>query len=186
VLLEPEKVQRYLERRFSGPVRVLSLAVLGHEPGADPLRLPRHVRSLDIGGFSKDGSLISVGDIEEFFTLHEFVQGEGYNRDRNGCVREGPCEEDASALRAATPCSSRRSQRSGKLCTGVLGAGPPSTDRDRGSDAVSRRPFAANRRMSIVPREPDRTYPTRSRLCDDGRGRHGDRDAHNSQRPRLV
>jgi hypothetical protein len=38
VLLEPGKVQRYLERRLSGPVRVLSLSVLGHGPDVDPLK----------------------------------------------------------------------------------------------------------------------------------------------------
>ena len=44
-------------------------------------RLPRHVRSLDVGGFSKEGSLVSVGNVEEFFILNEFVSGEGYYRD---------------------------------------------------------------------------------------------------------
>jgi hypothetical protein len=131
--LDPVKIRQYLERRDGGPVRVVNLSILGHEPGADALkaygygvpvkveyelsgerhvavletvtpgpfghehmadraqillwshsafnRLPRHVRSLDVGGFSKDGSLRSVGDVEEFFVLNEFVEGEGYNRD---------------------------------------------------------------------------------------------------------
>jgi aminoglycoside phosphotransferase (APT) family kinase protein len=43
--------------------------------------LPRHVRSLDVGGFARDGSLVSVGDVEEFFILNEFARGDGYNRD---------------------------------------------------------------------------------------------------------
>src|ERR1700758_4578825 len=36
--LDEGNVQRYLERRFAGSVRVLGLSVLGHEPGADPLK----------------------------------------------------------------------------------------------------------------------------------------------------
>lgn len=44
-------------------------------------RLPRHVRSLDVGGFTRDGSLVSIGDVEEFFILNEFVPGGGYHAD---------------------------------------------------------------------------------------------------------
>ena len=155
MLLESGNLQPYLERRFSGPVRVLGLSVLGHEPGADPLkgygygvpvkveyefggerhaavletvtpgpfghehmsdraqillwshaafnRLPRHVRSLDIGGFAKDGSLISVGDIEEFFTLHEFVEGEGYNHDLER-LRDRKALDERDVLRVDALC----------------------------------------------------------------------------------
>jgi aminoglycoside phosphotransferase (APT) family kinase protein len=34
-----------------------------------------------VGGFSHDGKLHSLGDLEEFFILNEFVAGEGYNHD---------------------------------------------------------------------------------------------------------
>lgn len=44
-------------------------------------RMPRHVRSLDVGAFTKAGALLSLGDAEEFFIVNEFVPGEGYNRD---------------------------------------------------------------------------------------------------------
>jgi len=44
-------------------------------------RLPRHVRSLDVGGFARDGSLVSVGHLEEFFILNEFVPGDEYCHD---------------------------------------------------------------------------------------------------------
>jgi hypothetical protein len=133
IQLDERTVQRYLEGRFGGEVRVLGLAMLGTEPGASDLkgygygvpvkvdyevagqrraavletvtpgpfghehmadraqillwshaafnRLPRHVRSLDVGGFSSDGTLVSVGNIEEFFVLNEFVPGDGYYRD---------------------------------------------------------------------------------------------------------
>jgi hypothetical protein len=43
--------------------------------------LPRHVRSFDVGGFRSDGTLISAGDVEEFFLLTEYAEGQGYFRD---------------------------------------------------------------------------------------------------------
>src|SRR5512135_1402081 len=61
----------------------------GHEHMADRARmmlwdhgaynaLPRHVRSLDVGGFDREGNLLSVGNIEEFFLLVDHVEGAGY------------------------------------------------------------------------------------------------------------
>ncbi len=44
-------------------------------------RLPRHVRSLDVGAFQLDGSLISVGQAEEFCLLTEYAQGTPYAKD---------------------------------------------------------------------------------------------------------
>lgn len=44
-------------------------------------RLPRHVRSIDVGIFTKSGKLRSVGDFTEFFILVEKVEGEGYYKD---------------------------------------------------------------------------------------------------------
>lgn len=44
-------------------------------------RLPLHARSLDVGGFTRDGSLVSLGDVEEFFLLVEYVEGRGYIQD---------------------------------------------------------------------------------------------------------
>jgi len=41
-------------------------------------RLPKHVRSLDVGVFTKKNELRSVGDFSEFFILLENVDGEGY------------------------------------------------------------------------------------------------------------
>jgi phosphotransferase family enzyme len=40
--------------------------------------LPRHVRSFDVGGFAPDGALRSLGNVEEFFLLTEYVEGSGY------------------------------------------------------------------------------------------------------------
>ncbi len=44
-------------------------------------RLPRHVRSLDVCGFEPGGQLISVGKVEEFCLLTEYVTGESYSHD---------------------------------------------------------------------------------------------------------
>jgi hypothetical protein len=66
-------------------------------------RLPRHVRSLDVGGFSKDGSLVSVGDVDEFFTLNEFAEGEGYNRDLER-LRDGQPLDDRDLSRVDALC----------------------------------------------------------------------------------
>jgi Phosphotransferase enzyme family len=55
--------------------------------------LPRHVRSLDVGGIGPGGTLLSIGDVEEFFLLTEYAEGEGYFRDleqlrNNGALRK--------------------------------------------------------------------------------------------------
>ncbi len=42
---------------------------------------PRHVRSVDVGAFSKDGGLKSVGDCGEFFIVTELVEGQLYHLD---------------------------------------------------------------------------------------------------------
>jgi Phosphotransferase enzyme family len=41
-------------------------------------RLPHHVRSLDVGGFTCSGELASLGRVKEFFLLTEYVEGKGY------------------------------------------------------------------------------------------------------------
>jgi hypothetical protein len=43
--------------------------------------LPRHVRSLDVGAFRLDGTAVSLGDAEEFFTLTDYGAGEPYASD---------------------------------------------------------------------------------------------------------
>ncbi|HLV02925.1 MAG TPA: phosphotransferase, partial [Acidobacteriota bacterium] len=40
-----------------------------------------HVRPIDIGGFHRNGSLLSVKGLTEFFLLVEFHEGEGYQKD---------------------------------------------------------------------------------------------------------
>jgi hypothetical protein len=73
-------------------LRTISPGPFGHEHMADRAqmllwdhsafnRLPRHVRSLDAGAFRRDGSAVSLGDVEEFFVLTEYAEGRGYFED---------------------------------------------------------------------------------------------------------
>jgi hypothetical protein len=43
--------------------------------------LPGHVRSVDVGAFTRDGALLSLANIEEPHLLTEFVEGRGYFED---------------------------------------------------------------------------------------------------------
>ncbi|HZR45380.1 MAG TPA: aminoglycoside phosphotransferase family protein [Candidatus Manganitrophaceae bacterium] len=73
-------------------LETMSPGPFGHEGMADRAqamvwghaafnRLPRHVRSLDVGGFQRDGTLLSLGELEEPFLLMEYAEGEGYFQD---------------------------------------------------------------------------------------------------------
>jgi len=44
-------------------------------------KLPKHVRSVDVGSFMADNSLKSLGGCKEFFIVTEFVEGEPYYLD---------------------------------------------------------------------------------------------------------
>lgn len=72
-------------------VHTMSPGPFGHEHMADRAkqliwdhdafdRLPRHVRSLDVGGL-RGGKIISLGNVEEFCLLTEYVEGETYSHD---------------------------------------------------------------------------------------------------------
>ena len=100
--------------RFAAVLETVTPGPFGHEHMADRAQillwshgafnhLPRHVRSLDVGGFSKDGSLISAGDVEEFFILNEFGEGEGYNRDLEQ-LRDGRALENRDLARMDALC----------------------------------------------------------------------------------
>jgi streptomycin 6-kinase len=65
--------------------------------------LPRHVRSLDLGVFRRDGSALSLGDAEEFFVLTEYAEGRGYNEDLVG-MRDDPVLSDQDVARADALC----------------------------------------------------------------------------------
>jgi len=79
-------------QRHRAVLETISSGPFGHEHMADRAqillwshgaynRLPRHVRSLDAGGFQKDGQLLSLGKMEEPFILMEYVEGQGYFQD---------------------------------------------------------------------------------------------------------
>ncbi len=52
-------------------------------------QLPRHVRALDVGAFSRAGALVSLRDVGELFVANEWVEGEGYHRDLERIARTG-------------------------------------------------------------------------------------------------
>lgn len=52
-------------------------------------KLPKHVRSIDVGAFTVGGSLKSLGDCKEFFIITEYVEGEPYYRDLERIKSEG-------------------------------------------------------------------------------------------------
>jgi len=57
-------------------------------------KLPRHVRSVDVGAFTVDGkSLKSLGDCGEFFILTEYVEGKLYHLDLDRIKSTGQMSE---------------------------------------------------------------------------------------------
>lgn len=73
-------------------LHTVSPGPFGHEHMADRAReliweheafnlLPRHVRSLDVCGFRPGGSLVSLGGVEEYCLLTEYVEGDSYSHD---------------------------------------------------------------------------------------------------------
>jgi len=79
-------------KEMSGVVETMSPGIFGHDFPSDRAqslllahstfnRLPRHVRSLDVGIFTNKGELKSLGDFSEFFIFVERVEGKGYHED---------------------------------------------------------------------------------------------------------
>lgn len=64
--------------------------------------LSRHVPSCDVGGVRSDGTLTSMGDVQEFFLLTEYADGQGYFEDlerlRDGGTLEITDRDRADAL----------------------------------------------------------------------------------------
>ncbi|MCW3128757.1 MAG: aminoglycoside phosphotransferase family protein [Methanophagales archaeon] len=65
-------------------------------------KLPKHVKSHDVGYFTKDGRMRSAGDAEEYFIMCDKVEGGEYAEDLNRLREDGELrkedEERASAL----------------------------------------------------------------------------------------
>lgn len=101
------------ERR-AAVLETTSPGPFGHEHMADRAQmmlwdhgaynaLPRHARSLDVGAFERDGTLLSVGNAEEFFLFVEYVEGTGYIRDL-ARLQEGAPLRDLDRARADALC----------------------------------------------------------------------------------
>jgi hypothetical protein len=95
-------------------VETLSPGPFGHEHMSDRAqmllwdhdafnRLPAHARSIDVGAFRKNGKLLSLGDLDEFFLLNEYVEGKGYIHDL-ARLQEGGSLADLDIARADALC----------------------------------------------------------------------------------
>jgi aminoglycoside phosphotransferase family enzyme len=52
--------------------------VLQHEMSKD---IPNHIESFDVSGYTKEGDLVSLGDVQEFFQIVEVAKGSSYSDD---------------------------------------------------------------------------------------------------------
>ncbi len=95
-------------------VETLSPGPFGHEHMSDRAqmllwdhetygRLPRHARSIDVGVFRRGGTLLSLGEAEEFFLLAEYVEGKGYIHDI-ARLQDGGKLTDLDVARADALC----------------------------------------------------------------------------------
>lgn len=85
-------------------LHTLSPGPFGHEHMADRAqvllweheafnRLPRHVRSLDVGAFMPEGRMTSLGEVGELFLLTDYVEGEPYSVDLSRLKNSGKLTE---------------------------------------------------------------------------------------------
>src|SRR5581483_11304854 len=112
---KPVKVDYEMNgERHAAVLETITPGPFGHEHMADRAQillwshrafnhLPRHVRSLDVGGFAKDGAMLSMGDVEEFFAVNEFVEGTEYYKDLER-LRDGGELQDRDIARADALC----------------------------------------------------------------------------------
>jgi hypothetical protein len=86
----------------------------GHENMADRARellwehrafncLPRHVRSIDVCGFQSGGHMISIGNVEEFCLVTEYLEGQTYAQDLER-IRDSVTLSDLDQDRAEALC----------------------------------------------------------------------------------
>lgn len=101
-------------KRHKAVLETISPGSFGHEHMSDRAqmvlwdfdafkRLPRHTRSLDVGAFLSEGSLLSLGNAEEFFLLTEYVEGKGYIHDL-ARLQAGGTLSDLDLARADALC----------------------------------------------------------------------------------
>ena len=101
-------------QRRSAVLHTISPGPFGHEHMADRAhillwehhafnRLPHHVRSLDVGGFQSDGSIVSLGKVEEACLLTEYAEGRNYSLDLER-IRDSGALTDLDLARADALC----------------------------------------------------------------------------------
>lgn len=101
-------------RCHSAVLHTISPGPFGHEHMADRAhillwenqafnRLPRHVRSLDVGGFQVDGSVLSLGKVTEACLLTEYVEGQNYSLDLER-IRDNAALTDLDLARSDALC----------------------------------------------------------------------------------
>ena len=87
-------------QRRKSVLETLSPGPYGHDHMADRAQmllwdfhtynsLPRHARSLDVGAFQKEGTLLSLGKTQELFLLAEYVEGTAYIHDLSRLQGDG-------------------------------------------------------------------------------------------------
>ena len=102
------------EQRETAVIHTMGPGPFGHEHMADRAqillwshrafnRLPRHVRSFDVGGFQSDGSVIPLGHVDEFCLLTEYAEGQGYFLDLER-LRDNGTLRDLDLARADALC----------------------------------------------------------------------------------
>lgn len=112
----PLKVDFQIDRfeRRTAVLHTMPPGPFGHEHMADRAkellwehhafnRLPHHVRSLDVCGFQADGQLLSLGNVEEFCLVTEFLEGESYSHDLER-IRDTGAVTDIDLARADALC----------------------------------------------------------------------------------
>jgi hypothetical protein len=72
IVLESMSENSFGHDHFSDRAQIL----LWHHSASS--KLPKHVRSLDVGAFTNDDQIISLGKAEEFFVISEFISGKEY------------------------------------------------------------------------------------------------------------
>ena len=98
----------------SAVLHTMSPGPFGHEHMADRARillwshrafnrLPRHVRSFDVGGFQRDRSLLSLANVEELCLLTEYAEGQAYASDLER-LRDSGTLADLDLARADALC----------------------------------------------------------------------------------
>jgi streptomycin 6-kinase len=99
-------------RKRTAVLETVSVGGFGHEDMSDRAQallwdhrafndLPKHVRSLDVGGFRAKGGLVSLGDVDELFVLMEFSEGRPYADDLKHLRERGELDDRDLARCAA-------------------------------------------------------------------------------------